>query len=113
MIGVGLFVIGFLLGILELSGVFLVSIFSWIFVILGTFAALYGAIRAGNSLGSVLMLGIIYGVGLFYAAEPHDVHVGSGFGFGLSHDLHTTIGIILIIIAVAIAGALSFRKGQA
>lgn len=94
--GIGLLVVGLLLGRLVDSGIYSVAIFLWIFIIAGTFTALYGAVRAGSTWTSIIIAGVIYGVGLFYADEPHDVHVGSGLGFDLSQETDVAIGIVLV-----------------
>lgn len=50
-----------------------------------------------------LILGIILLViGAFYALLPHTTHIASGIGFGLSHTVHVTIGIIALIIGVLV-----------
>ena len=110
LVGIGFFVLGLVLGTLEAYGVHSAAIFAWVFLNLGIFTALYGAIKAGNSWTSMAIVGIIYGVGLFYATAPHEVHVASGFGFGLSHDVHYAIGGVLFLLAIAMAAALSFRR---
>lgn len=40
-------------------------------------------------------------VGLYYVLAPHDLHVSSGFGFGLDHMYHIVLGIVLIAVAGA------------
>jgi len=40
--------------------------------------------------------------GLYYLIAPHDLHVSSGFGFGLDHYVHQVLGVVLIVIAGAL-----------
>ena len=39
-------------------------------------------------------------IGAFYTFMPHTIHISSGLGFGLSHTMHLTIGIILLVAGV-------------
>jgi len=48
-------------------------------------------------IGIILLL-----IGAFYALLPHTTNVSSGIGFGLTHTLHLTIGIIALIIGVIV-----------
>ena len=48
-------------------------------------------------------------IGFFYAVLPHSIHVGSSLDFGLTHTVHITIGIVLIVIAII---AFVLEKGQ-
>ena len=42
----------------------------------------------------------IFGLaGLFYMLAPHEIHVASGLGFGLAHEVHIILGIFLLITA--------------
>ena len=46
-----------------------------------------------------LIIGIIVLIaGLFYTFMPHSIHISSGLGFGFSHGIHVTIGIVLFIV---------------
>ena len=48
-----------------------------------------------------LIIGIIiFVVGIFYAAVPHDIHVSSAVGFGLEHTTHVLLGLILLVIGI-------------
>ena len=50
-----------------------------------------------------IIIGIILLIiGAFYALLPHTIHMSSGLGFGLSHGIHLTIGVIALIIGVII-----------
>lgn len=37
--------------------------------------------------------------GLYYVLAPHNLHVSSGFGFGLEHSMHMTLGVLLLVVA--------------
>jgi hypothetical protein len=88
--------------------------FSDIFLMLGIVFAIAASTMAGASMKSMIVVGIILGFGIFYVGEPHEVHIASGFGLGLSHfPGHILLGESLITIATVIAAALSFRaKGS-
>ncbi|MDI6722550.1 MAG: hypothetical protein QMD97_03260 [Candidatus Aenigmarchaeota archaeon] len=45
---------------------------------------------------------IIVLTGVFYSMAPHDIHVSSGLGMGFNHDVHTSLGVILVIIGAVI-----------
>ena len=46
-----------------------------------------------------LIIGIIvFLIGAFYTFFPHSMHISSGLDFGLSHGVHVTIGVILLLI---------------
>ena len=42
--------------------------------------------------------GIAAAIGAFYALMPHSVHVSTGLGFGLTHEMHVIIGVALVLI---------------
>ncbi len=48
-------------------------------------------------IGIILLL-----IGAFYTFLPHTTHVSSGIGFGLTHTIHLTIGIIVLIIGIIV-----------
>ena len=54
-------------------------------------------------MGKALMIvGIILLLlGIFYVAAPHPVHVATGLGFGMEHNAHQILGVVLIVIGVA------------
>ena len=59
-------------------------------------------------------LGVVYGVGLFYRDAPHEVHVGSGWGLGLSHfPGHILLGTVLLTATTVILAVLSLRRKKA
>ena len=50
-----------------------------------------------------LIIGIILLIiGAFYSLLPHTIHMSSGVGFGLTHGVHLTIGIIALVIGVVV-----------
>ncbi len=51
-----------------------------------------------TDLAAVVILVII---GAFYTFAPHEIHVSSGFGFGLEHATHVILGVILLAIGAA------------
>ncbi len=110
LVGIGLFLLGFVLGGVGNSA----ETFLWItpfgdtFTGLGFVLSLLGAARAGSSSGEMIIIGVIFGVGTFYLGEPHPTHIQSGFGFGLEHPVHVFIGLGLVAAATAIASVLAF-----
>ena len=78
--------------------------------IVSIFVAIYGAIRAGHSILSVIIVGIIYGMGTFYGFESQSVVSGSGLGFGLERETLQSIGIVLAFLGVTVAASMSFRN---
>jgi hypothetical protein len=65
------------------------------------------AARAGVPMKYLLVVGAIIGVGLFYKSAPHEFHIASGIGFGLPHNGHIIVGIIVIAISVVALGVLA------
>jgi hypothetical protein len=47
--------------------------------------------------------------GAFYFFAPHDIHVSSGFGFGVDHLVHVVLGVVLFIAAAVFAGVKIFK----
>jgi hypothetical protein len=88
--------------------------FSDTLLMLGIVFAIAASTMAGASLRSMILVGIVLGFGIFYVGEPHDIHIASGFGLGLSHfPGHILLGEVLITFATIAAAALSFRaKGS-
>jgi hypothetical protein len=58
----------------------------------------------------LVSVGIIFGVGLFYFAASHEVHILSGFGFGFEHQTHIMLGLILVTLSAIIATVLSMPR---
>jgi hypothetical protein len=65
------------------------------------------AARAGVPMKYLVIVGAVIGVGLFYKSAPHEFHIAAGIGFGLPHNGHTVIGIIMIAISVVALGVLA------
>lgn len=65
------------------------------------------AARAGVPMKYLVIIGAVIGVGLFYKSAPHEFHIASGIGFGLPHNGHTMIGIMMIAISVVALGVLA------
>ncbi len=85
--------------------------FAIVLFALGYVLVVTEAVHAGASLRAMVVIGIIFGFGLFYVGEPHEVHVGSGLGFGLSHfPGHIVLGEVLITIATLVAASIAIRK---
>ncbi|MBI4176955.1 MAG: hypothetical protein HY516_01160 [Candidatus Aenigmarchaeota archaeon] len=53
---------------------------------------------AGQNAGTpnIVVSAILVLVGLYYVLAPHELHVSSGFGFGLDHPVHMVLGVILL-----------------
>lgn len=75
---------------------------------LGFVVALYTATLAGVGTRFIVLIGLIFGIGTFYAGEPHTTHVQSGLGFGLDHMTHIYIGEGLIAFTTVLLVALAF-----
>src|SRR5256712_13979936 len=72
---------------------------------LGFVIALYTASLAGLGTRLTVLIGLIYGIGIFYVSEPDATYVASGLKVGsYSHD----IGLGLIGFAMCLLIALSF-----
>jgi hypothetical protein len=111
--GLVIHLVGFALGFigegLVLQGV--IGIESGIAVLVPFADLLYGlglvmvvaiAARACVPLKYLVIVGAVIGTGLFYKSAVHEIHISSGFGFGLPHPAHIGIGAILITSSVAV-----------
>ena len=109
-LGLILFFVGFALGGVgnQVSGALVVLPFADTITALGFVLAVSAAVRAGSRIRHILIVGILYGIGTFYAGEPHSTHVGSGFGFGLEHLQHIFLGLIFMIIATVVSVVLAY-----
>jgi hypothetical protein len=112
LMGIIFFLVGFGLGGVgnQIQGALPVIPLADTLTALGFVLALFAASRAGSSIQQILVVGIVYGVGTFYAGEPHSTHVGSGLGFGLEHLTHIFIGLALMMTATVISVALTFYQ---
>ena len=54
--------------------------------------------KTGNLITGIILLII----GAFYSFLPHTIHMSSGLAFGLSHTIHVTIGVIVLVIGVIV-----------
>ena len=109
-LGLVLFFVGFALGGVgnQVSGALVVLPFADTITALGFVLALSAAVRAGSRIRQILIVGIVYGIGTFYVGESHENHVGSGFGLGLAHIQHISLGLLLMIIATAVSVVLAY-----
>jgi hypothetical protein len=92
------------------SGLAVLTPFADLLYGLGLVMVVAVAARAGVPMKYLVIIGAIIGVGLFYKSAPHEFHIASGIGFGLPHNGHTMIGIIMIAISVVALGVLAFRN---
>ena len=109
-LGLVLFFVGFALGGVgnQVSGTLVVLPFADTITALGFVLALSAAVRAGSRIRQILIVGIVYGIGTFYAGEPHQTHIDSGFGLGLAHIQHIFLGLLLMMIATIISVVLAY-----
>jgi hypothetical protein len=117
--GLAIHLTGFALGVISIGLVLggVISIESGLATLTPFADALYGlglvavvavAARAGVPMKYLLVAGAVIGVGLFYKSAPHEIHMASGIGFGLSHNGHIVVGTILITISVVALAVLAF-----
>jgi hypothetical protein len=111
LIGIVLYAFGFVLNGIgnSLSQYWLVPYADTV-TALGFVVALYTATLAGISTRTVVLIGLLYGVGTFYLGEPHSTHIASGLGFGLEHMTHIDIGLGLVTTATVLLVALAYYK---
>jgi len=109
-LGLILFFVGFALGGVgnQVSGALVLLPFADTITALGFVLAVSAAVRAGSRIRQILIVGIIYGIGTFYLGEPHSTHVDSGFGLGLSHIQHISLGLLLMVIATVTSVVLAY-----
>ena len=109
-LGLVLFFVGFALGGVgnQVSGALVVLPFADTITALGFVLALSAAVRAGSRIRQILIVGIVYGIGTFYLGEPHSTHVDSGFGLGLEHIQHISLGLLLIMISTIVSVVLAY-----
>jgi hypothetical protein len=82
------------------SGLAVVTPFADLLYGLGLVMVVAVAARAGVPMKYLVIVGAVIGVGLFYKSAPHEFHIAAGIGFGLPHNGHTVMGIILITVSV-------------
>ncbi|AFU59415.1 hypothetical protein Ngar_c24930 [Candidatus Nitrososphaera gargensis Ga9.2] len=66
------------------------------------------AARAGVPMKYLAIAGAVIGVGLFYRGQPHEIHIASGIGFGITHPAHIGLGHLLMTVSAAALAALAF-----
>ena len=77
---------------------------------LGFVIALYTAALAGLGTRLTVLIGLIYGIGIFFVSEPDTTYVASGFKIGsYTHD----VGLGLIGFTMILLIALSFYLTRA
>jgi hypothetical protein len=98
LLGVGIFFLGFLLGGFGSVVVGLAPLvpFADALVLLGFVLSIYGLVLGSGSLQEIAIVGIIYGLGEFYKGQDHGTHIASGIGFGLVHEAHIFMGLLII-----------------
>lgn len=79
---------------------------------LGLVIVVAAAAKASVTMKYLAIIGTVIGVGLFFKSAPHEFHIASGLGFGLPHNGHLVIGIILIAISVAALAALAIAYSR-
>jgi len=80
---------------------------------LGFVVALYTATLAGLSTRSVVLIGLVYGVGTYFLGEPDSTQTASGLGSGLDHMIRIYIGLGLVSAATVILVALAYYRTRA
>lgn len=82
------------------SGIAVLEPFGDLLYGLGLVIVVAAAARSGLPMKYLAGAGIVIGIGLFYKSAIHEIHIASGFGFGLEHPMHIGIGAIMITVAV-------------
>jgi hypothetical protein len=82
------------------SGLAVLTPFADLMYGLGLVMVVAVAARAGVPMKYLVIVGAVIGVGLFYKSAPHEFHIAAGIGFGLPHNGHTVMGIIMIAVSV-------------
>ena len=71
---------------------------------LGFVIALYTATLAGLGTRLTILIGLVYGIGIFYVSEPDSTYVASGFKIGsLSHDVGLGLVGFTMVFLIALA----------
>lgn len=121
--GLAMHLVGLALGVVSIglavggvigidSGIAIVSPFADLLYGLGLVLVVATAARAGVPMKLLLVAGAVIGVGLFFKTAPHEIHVASGIGFGLAHNAHTVMGLVMIAVSVAAVAVLTFAYGR-
>jgi hypothetical protein len=97
-------------GVIDIeSGISVIVPFADLLYGLGLVIVVAVAARAGLPMKYLLIAGAIIGIGLFYKTASHEIHIASGIGFGLVHQAHIMLGIILIALSLAALAVLTIR----
>lgn len=124
--GIAIHLAGFALGFtstgLVLQGVIgieagttILTPFTDILYGLGLVVVAAAAAKAGVPMKYLVVAGAVIGLGFFYRGQPHEIHIASGFGFGIVHPAHIGLGHLLMTISVAVLAIMTFvykRHGQ-
>lgn len=89
------------------SGLAVLTPFADLLYGLGLVMVVAVAARAGVPMKYLVIVGAVIGVGLFYKSAPHEFHIAAGIGFGLPHNGHLVMGIILIAVTVVATAVLA------
>lgn len=68
---------------------------------------------AAGPLLEIATVSVIYGLGEFYKDQDHGTHMLSGIGFGLPHQAHFFMGLLIMTSATIIAATLDFYHTKA
>jgi hypothetical protein len=78
---------------------------------LGFVIALYTATLAGLGTRLTVLIGLIYGIGIFYVSEPENTYMASGFRIGsYTHDVGLGLIGFTMIFLIALAFYLTRAK---
>lgn len=89
------------------SGIAIMEPFGDLLYGLGLVIVVASSARSGLSMKYLVIVGVVIGIGLFYKSAIHEIHIASGLGFGLPHQVHVGIGAITITLAVAAVATLA------
>lgn len=109
LLGVGVFLLGFLLGAVgSVFGLEPIVPFADVLVLLGFVLSVYGLVLAAGPPTQIVVVGALYGLGEFYKGQDHGTHIASGIGFGLPHPLHILMGLLIMTSATVLTAALAY-----
>jgi hypothetical protein len=94
------------------SGVAVLTPFADALFGLGIVIVVAAAARASVPMKCLVVIGTIIGLGLFFKSAPHEFHIASGLGFGLPHNGHTVLGLIMITVSVVVIAALALAYNR-
>lgn len=116
--GIAIHLAGFALGFISTglvlmgavgveSGVAVLAPLGEVLYITGLVMVVAVAYKAGVPMKYLVVAGAALGLASFYVEAPHEIHVASGIGFGLPHQIHRgLLGSIPYTIIVSILVAL-------